>query len=408
MVRTGKWRTDWRSRFGHGSDLPADPRSTLLVHGVSVGEVASIAPLVAAFEQDHAEAWRVVVSATTDTGVHRAAALFGESHPVLRYPFDLSASVGRFLDRVRPDLVALTELEVWPNFVEACTKRGIPVVVISGRLSDQSFARYRKVRRWVAHLFERLEAVGAQTQEYANRFVALGARPERVHVTDTTKWDAAPTAVDAQASDALAAALGIDRTRPLVVAGSTGPDEERWLLEGVAPDVQLLIAPRKPERFAAVAALEPAFVRRSTSQGRASQAPGERRFLLDSMGELETAYGLADIAVVGRSFVPLGGSDPIPPVALGCASIMGPHHHNFRDVVERLEKAGALLVGDDPCATIHSLLTDREARTRLQTSGEAVVRAGRGATARTVELLLNAANDRRSAPASPLGRPPVR
>ncbi|MEZ4416972.1 MAG: glycosyltransferase N-terminal domain-containing protein [Gemmatimonadota bacterium] len=384
MLRTDKWRTDWRARFGDGAPLPASERPTILLHGVSVGEVSSLAPVVAQLE---GAGTRPVVSATTDTGLARARTLYGQRLPVVRYPFDVTRAVAQFLDRVAPAAVGLTELEVWPNFMEACEARGVPVAVISGRLSASSFERYRKVRRWVAPTFAKLAAVGAQTPEYAERFVALGVPAERVRVTDSTKWDAAPAQVDEAAAARLARALGIDRSRPLVVAGSTGPGEEARLLSELPADLQVLIAPRKPERFEEVAALEPRFVRRSTSPDGSERAAGETRFLLDSMGDLSLAYALADVAIVGRSFVDLGGSDPITPVALGCASIIGPYHANFADVVDGLAAAGALLVTERIRETVADLLADPDARAERVERGRAVIEARKGSARRSADLL---------------------
>ena len=514
----GKWRTDWRGRFGHVEvlDVPASPTDeapgsvgspdpaaaaseatptaadaalaeleatpaaseavpaaadttpaaihtpvsarrppaaparpqppTVLVHGVSVGEVAATRHLV---DRLAARA-RVVVSSTTDTGVARARSLYGPHHPVVRYPLDLSWMVRRFLDAVRPDVVALTELEVWPNFVTECTRRGIPVCVVNGRLSAASYRGYRRARGWVRPIFRQIAAVDAQNEAYARRFADVGVPRDRVRVTDTMKWDtsgrplparpapAAPAtelpAAGAVATDAaatslpaaegLAATLGLDRSRPLIVAGSTGPGEEEALIATRPPAAQLLLVPRKPERFDAVAALHPGIRRRSDprSAARTSAAapPYSRRvadhrqppagreadraqspdfaapaptdlFLLDTMGELELAYTLADVAIVGRSFVPMGGSDPISPAAAGCATIIGPHHENFADVVSALRAGGGITVSSSPKEAMVAaarLLQDADARRQMSRQGRRVIEERRGASARSADLVL--------------------
>ena len=451
LLATGKWRTDWRARFGHvvvegeggDADVPdaddADPHTpaaddvpgvatrpgdvadaidaeppghqghraagaatagtladvappTVLVHGVSVGEVAATRKLVGRL----ARRARVVVSSTTDTGVERARSLHGTRHAVVRYPFDLSWMVRRFLDATRPDVVALTELEVWPNFVTECTRRDIPVCVVNGRLSASSHRGYRRVRGWVGRMFRQLAAVGAQNQTYARRFADLGVPPARIHVTDTMKWDISPQPRTGPAAEALATALGLDPARPLIVAGSTGPGEEAKLIATRPPAAQLLLVPRKPERFDAVAALHPAIHRRSArsaTDGALDRAPSARRdlLLLDTMGELELAYTLADIAIIGRSFTPLGGSDPIPPVAAGCATIIGPHHENFADVVEALRAGGGITVTPSPKEAMEAatrLLRDPDARRRMARNGQRVIEEHRGASARSAELVL--------------------
>ncbi len=405
----GTRRTDWRGRFGHvgapeataapAGDGPggrADPAPeategrptgalppTVLVHGVSVGEVAATRRLVDRL----ADRARVVVSSTTDTGMARALSLYGTRHPVVRYPLDLSWMVRRFLDAVRPDAVVLVELEVWPNLVAECTRRGVPVCVVNGRLSASSHRGYARVRRWVRPIFRQLAAVGAQNATYARRFAALGVPRDRVRVTDTMKWDiSGRPSPDPSASGALATALGLDRTRPLVVAGSTGPGEERKLIAARPSGAQLLLVPRRPERFDAVAALHPGIRRRSDP--RSGDSASADIFLLDAMGELETAYGLADVAIVGRSFTPMGGSDPIPPVAAGCATVVGPHHENFSDVVSALEADGGIVVTASPMAAAARLIEDAQARRRMARNGRRVIEEHRGASARSAELVL--------------------
>ena len=383
LIRTGKWKTDWRARLGRGTRIPEDPLPTVLVHGVSLGEVNATRTLVAALAEGEPRA-RVVVSATTNTGYDRAVGLYGDRYPVVRFPFDFTGAVGRFLDRVQPRVVALVELEAWPNLIDACDARGIPVCVVNGRLSEGSFRRYRRFRPLIKGSFEKLAAVGAQTPTYAERFAALGAPRESITVTDTMKWDTAPLDEHPGGSRELAAAMGIDPARPLVVAGSTGPGEERFLMDGRPEQVQLLVAPRKPERFEEVAALSDRWVRRSAPP--TSPGPADL-FLLDTLGELRAAYALADAVVVGRSFNGQGGSDPIEPVALGKATVIGPDHANFYDVVGALAEAGGIEVHRDPWPTLVALLEAPARAAELSERGKSVIRARRGATARNAAIV---------------------
>ena len=149
LLRSGKWRTDWSGRFGKAPSLQEDDRPTLLLHGVSVGEINATRDLVSRLSHPEAHPFRVVVSTTTNTGFDRARELYEHTHPVVRFPFDFSWMVGRFLDRLQPRVVALMELEVWPNLAQECKRRGIPLVVINGRLSDSSLGTYRWARRWL-------------------------------------------------------------------------------------------------------------------------------------------------------------------------------------------------------------------------------------------------------------------
>ncbi len=383
LLRTGKWRTDWKGRRGFAPPPPDVDAPTALLHGVSVGEVVAAEPLV---RRLHAEGVRVVVSATTNTGTERARALFAPEHPVVRFPLDFSWMVSRFLDRVRPDAVALLELEVWPHFTAECRRRGIPVSVVNGRLTESSFRGYRRLRGLAGPSFRRLTRVGAQTREYADRFEGLGVPADRIDVTGTMKWDVElPDDLSARAAE-LRADLGVPSDRPVVVAISTGPDEERALLDAVPADVTLVVVPRKPERFAEVASLTE-WTRRSERRGPDGRTgPAEGPFLIDTMGEAEVATALADVVVIGRTFDGLGGSNPIPAAALGKPIVAGPDHHNFAQVVEAL--GPAVRVIDDPSA-IGAVLADRAALERMARAGPDVVAAQRGATERNAALVLD-------------------
>jgi len=386
MAARGKLRTDWAARLGRCEPWPRQQRDgrrtpRVLVHAVSVGEVNAIRDLVADLARDH----EVVVSVTTDTGIARARSVFAPPVRVVRYPFDFSGAVASVLDAVQPDVVALAELELWPNFTQACERRGIPICIVNGRLSERSFRRSLKVRPLLSPMFRRVAAVGAQTDAYAERFRAMGVGHDRVRVVGTMKWDTARIADTVDGADALAAALGIDRSKPLVVAGSTEPCEHALLRDAVPAGVQLLCAPRKPEWFDDAARDLPGCARRST--GACGSSTG--RFLLDTIGELRMAYALADVVVVGRSFGELHGSDMIEPVALGKATVIGPRWGDFAEPAEALMAAGALVQVDAGMLSgmLSGLLNDPAYRARMADAGRAVIRARQGATARNAALV---------------------
>ena len=435
LFGTGQQRTDWRARFGFGAQLPpvrtkppihtsADntpqsshtnvQRGRILVHAVSMGEVNAARLLVERLSK-HCE---VVLSATTDTGFARALAVAPAGVSVVRYPLDINMAVERFLNRVQPDLVALVELEAWPNFIRACSSRNIPIAVVNGRISDRGFKRYKLARWFLKPLFKRFLFVSAQTQLYADRFVFMGVPTERVHVGGTMKWDSAPvapaldvntatgapSAIDQathaaqqraledaqQLANDLARELGIDRARPLVVAGSTAEGEEALLHACVPEGVQLLCAPRKPARFNDAAIDLPGCVRRTHRPiGSGDGQRGSDRFLLDTMGELKKAYALATVVVVGRSFGDLHGSDMMEPVALGKATIIGPRYGDFADTAQKLLDAGGLL-----CVTrealprvLQELIADAAARERMIDAAMGVIRREQGATTSNEMLL---------------------
>lgn len=384
MVRTGKIRTDWSARFGKGDALPRGSGRRVLLHAVSVGEVNAIDLLVETM-QSAEFGMEPVVSSMTDTGYRRAKALFAGRCEVVRWPFDATFAVERLLDRVRPDAVGLVELEVWPNFLRSCMRREIPVAVINGRLSARSHRRYRKLGAIGRRLFCGLQRIGVQDEVYAERFRSLGLPPDRIVVTGSMKWDTARIADEVDGADALAEAMGIDRNVPLVVAGSTAPEEHLLLHEAMPAGVQLLCAPRKPEWFDAAARTLAGCARRSTG----TRGSSTGRFLLDTIGELRAAYGLADIVIVGRTFVDLGGSDMIEPVALGRPTVIGPDVRNFEVISKALIDAGGVVQADaaELRTVIESLLASPTRGVDMTTRGRACIRERQGATQRHAALL---------------------
>jgi 3-deoxy-D-manno-octulosonic-acid transferase len=395
-----KTRGGWDERFGKIEALPARragvPR--VLLHAVSVGEVGTLRELVPLLASQGVE---VVVSASTDTGLKRAQEMYGAMAGVytVRYPLDFSPAIDRFFEAVRPDAVALVELELWPNFVRACERRGVPVGVINGRLSARSFRGYARFKQLLGPTFRRLSFAYVQDEDYAGRFLAMGVPRERLSVTGSMKWDtirlsSSEGAVSPEA-ESLGRELGIDRARPLVVAGSTAPVDSQRTEEGllnvaIGANAQLLCATRKPENYArAFADLggPGACVRRST---RMPARNGETRFLLDTIGELRHAYALADVCVIGRTFADLGGSDLIEPIALGKPTIVGPHVVNFASIVKTLEDAGALVRADETTIgpTIGALLSDPARCAELAHRGIECIRQQQGATKKHAEVIL--------------------
>lgn len=390
-----KARGGWRERLGHTPALPPTPpnppRPRLLIHGVSVGEVNTLRALVPLLSASA----EVVVATTTDTGLARARELFegpGLAR-VVRYPLDFSRSVNRFLDAINPAAVALVELEVWPNFIAACARRGIPVAVINGRLSERSFKGYRRIRPFIGRSFASLRFAAVQDEAYAERFAYMGVPRDRLHITGSMKWDSVPLDDPALApqAESLARALGIDRSRPLIVAGSTAEDEEALLHAACPPGAQLLCAPRKPEHYEEAAAAMPGCVRRSAANaGSTPRTSGTDRFLLDTLGELRAAYLLADVVILGRSFGTLYGSDPMEPAAIGKPLLIGPRHRDFESPVRALASSGALQVVacGELAQTLRTIIGDPARRQAMATAARACVASHRGATQRHAAQLL--------------------
>ena len=387
LLRTGKWRTDWPGRLGCARMIPdCDKPKRILIHAVSVGEVNAIRQLVSALSEAD-DGLQIIISTTTDTGYARACSLFDH---VVRYPLDFTRAVRKFLDRVKPDLVALVELEVWPNFVNECQRRNVPVCVVNGRLSEKSYRHYQLVKPFVRGAFSQLDAAAVQTSDYATRFQLLGTATDRIHVLDTMKWDTAQITDYVDGQDELAKSMGIDRNRPLIVAGSTGPGEEQMLIEQIPADVQLMLVPRKPERFDEVARLAPMMVRRSHWPDGGNVRPVDNTstlLLLDTMGELRKAYSLANVVIVGRSYNGLGGSDPIESIALGKPTIIGPDHHNFTDVVGAFADENGIIVTDQPGQAAAKLIASPDMAAELAGRGRNVIISRQGATNKHRDLI---------------------
>ncbi len=410
MLRTGKWRTDWPGRFGRVTPKQQQHQNadqkTILIHAVSLGEVNATRHLISLLQEQHPNL-NIVLATTTNTGYNRATELFADTLTVARYPFDFSFAVNRFLSKLKPDIVALMELEVWPNFLKICHKRNIPVVVLNGRLTARSYSRYKLALPFVKPTFKRITAVAAQTPDYAERFAGLGVPQNKIHILDTMKWDTAQPGPDIKpenntvpGSDEIATSFNLDLNRPTIVAGSTGPGEEQLIVTALKNlDINLIIVPRKPERFDEVATIDPACIRRSVVKNQSSthtKLTGSTRgatppfFLLDTLGELRKAYALADLVIVGRSFNGWGGSDPIEPIALGKPVIIGPDTHNFANAVAAFKQAQGILIckPDNLTQTVQELLQNPAHRSTLAQNGQSVIHSRQGSTQKHIDLIL--------------------
>lgn len=343
-----RWRRSLRDRLGIGWPQPQGS-PVLWAHAASVGEVEGIAPLVRRWRDAH-PAGDLVVSALTETGCEAARRLLPEAR-VRVFPLDLPLVAGRVVRRVSPSLFLFSENELWPNVLFSLHRRGVPVVQVSGRLSAGAAATLARVPRFARAVLGWVTRFCVQQDEHRARLVDLGVAPERVVVTGSLKADAGPAA----APEFLGAirALG----RPVVVAGSTHPGEEETVLEAVAelagrsPPPFWLLAPRHPERFAAVAAM---IERRGVRmRRRSSLPPGDPGvaellrcdvLLLDTLGELAGCYGGAAAAFVGGSLVPVGGHNLLEPARAGVPVVTGPHLESVAALACALREVGAAAI----------------------------------------------------------------
>jgi 3-deoxy-D-manno-octulosonic-acid transferase len=387
-------RSYWQAlpeRLGFG---PPAAAGGLWVHAVSVGEVQAAASLVRELRRRYPEL-PLTLTTATPSGRGRAQSLFGGEIAVRYLPYDLPGPVGRFLDRVRPRLGIILETELWPNLYRACGRQRVTLVLASARVSERSVRRYRWAGGLVREALAHGVIVAAQSAADAGRFAALGASPARTPVVGNLKFDLElPPETEARGR-ALRAALGAGR--PVWAAGSTHEGEEELVLDAHArladqlPGTLLVLAPRHPPRFEAVAALLRrrglAFVTRSSG---ADVTPATAVLLVDTLGELVLHYAAADVAFVGGSLVPIGGHNLLEPAALGKPVITGPYTSSAAAVARLLVEAGAAEVvvdGDALAACVGRLLADPAARRSAGDRGLAAVSANRGALTRFLALL---------------------
>jgi 3-deoxy-D-manno-octulosonic-acid transferase len=389
-LRDPAYRKHLGERFGLGRRV-ATPG--LWLHAVSVGEVSAAAALVRALRERHPEVPFVLTTATP-TGRAHAAALFGAGIDVRFLPYDTPGSVRRFLARVRPRAAIIMETELWPNLLHECGRRGVPVLFASARLAASSVPRYRRF----GTLFSaglRNAWVAAQTTADADRFIALGAAPVRTQVVGNLKFDM--RLGEAAAEDGLTLRDRYLGGRAVWTAGSTHEGEEDIVLEAHAMveravrGALLVLVPRHPQRFEAVAALLErrglVFDRRGQSETVRSEA---QVLLLDTMGELTAFYAASDAAFVGGSLVPVGGHNLLEPAALGLPVITGPYTQNAPEIARLLMAAGGAfeVAGSTELADAAGrLLADPALRARMGESARRVVETHRGSLARLLALI---------------------
>ena len=383
---------DVRGRLGRSAWPDLD--GGIWIHAVSVGEVGVARNLVAAIRRLRPEA-RIGISVTTAAGRELAEKSLSRDAAVFAFPFDLAGPVERSLDEARPGLVLLTETEIWPLFLERTARRGIPVALVNGRISERSLRRYRRVRGFMGDVLARVALFAMQSPEDARRAVEIGAPPERVRLTGNVKYDLPEPAAFPDAARLRSAAAG----RPVVAAGSTAEGEDELILEAwsrLSPRPLLLLAPRRPERFDEAARLCASrgltALRRSDP---ASRAPDPARvsdvYILDTIGELAAAYREAAVAFVGGSLAPRGGQNPIEAWAAGTLVVAGPHMENFREIAAAGEARGVLVRVRDAAGlseTLSAALADSEKTRALGKRAAEFVAENRGAAERTAEAAL--------------------
>lgn len=408
-IRKGKYREGFAAKLLGRVPRRTSDKTCIWLHAVSVGEVNLLAPLIREVTRRSPD-WECVISTTTMTGMALARKKYSEL-TVFYCPLDFSWAAAAAMRRIRPDLLILAELELWPNLVRAARQSGARVAVINGRLSEHSFRGYRRIRPLVARLLRQIDLVAVQDATYAERFRILGARPAAVQVTGSMKYDGAQTDRNNPTTRRLRRLAGFGDDDVVLLAGSTQEPEEAAALEVFRrlsptwPRLRLVLVPRHPDRFEAVARLlddsgVPWQRRTELADERDDEPadepadggpdPAARVLLVDVVGELAAWWGTAGIAFVGGSMGNRGGQNMIEPAAYGAAVCFGPNTRNFRDIVSAmLARDAAVVVADDQqlARFVRRCLEDAGYAAALGDRARALVFDQLGATERTVNLL---------------------
>ena len=382
------YQSRWAELLGWVPRLTAT-QAPLWIHTVSVGESLAAMPLIRQLKAEHPEL-PLLVTTTTRTGAEQIAKL-GDLVEHRYAPLDYPDALWRFLRRTRPRALVIMETELWPNWLAACARRQLPVVVMNARLSERSCQRYQKVRGVFAAMSRHLSLILCQHRDDAARFLRLGVPAERVLVTGSLKFDIQLDQNQIEAGQRLRSQIG---PRPVWIAASTHPGEDEQILAAMRqvrlqlPQSLLILVPRHPQRFDSVAALCQAedltLARRSRQETITSDT---QVYLGDTMGEMPLLLQACDVAFVGGSLVPIGGHNLLEPASLGKPTLTGPHFFNFADVTRQLCDSKACEVvadADALAASLITLLQDEEKRQQMGMRAFDVVAANQGALAKTL------------------------
>ena len=386
LKRPPQTRKRWlRERYGYinPSNLigRSDTTKRIWIHAVSVGEAIAAKPLVNVLRKNN----DIIITTVTETGQKIAKDYISENETLLYAPFDTKGAIRRFLERVTPHIIILMETEIWPNLLKEAKKFQIPVVVVNGRISDNSYSNYKKVSFFMKDVLSFIDLFCMQTERDAEKIITLGAIPERVMVTGNLKFEVKPPSEPPPWST--------DLRKPVIVAGSTHEGEEEVILKTykevsrVYPDLTMIIAPRHPERFSEVEAL---LQKESINYGKRSglDIKGRDVILLDSIGELSAVYAVSDIAIIGGSFVPKGGHNLFEPAYWRKPIVCGPFMDNFPLAEEFFSKNAASKVEKEKLSSaLEKLLGDESMRQKMGKRAFELYKKNMGALEKTVKLI---------------------
>ena len=411
-LRHKKYLPSMKQRMGFDLDaLKSDGRPTIWIHSCSVGETLSVQPLAQTIHEKYPDV-RLVFSTITKGGQKIAQERFAQyGGHVFYFPIDLAWIAHRVLDAIKPTMLITIDTEIWPNVIRETKRRNVPIILVNGRISAESFRYYRWSQGLMGRVLENYEYLLMKASEDAERIQRMGGRPSRIRVTGNIKYDRANVEANLHTEQAQAIDSALSLTAPgtpLIVAGSTHDDEENTLLtvfsrlraQSDLADVRLMIAPRHPERFQAVSDLAERSGFMVRRRSRPDDGPSDASVLiLDTIGELATAYQFADVVFVGGTLIPHGGQSIMEPAAAGKAVLIGPHMENFPGIIHDFiaENAVVQITADETekdtqidqlTAQFEKLLRDDVERQRLGDAGKAIFDASRGATDRGMERIV--------------------
>ncbi|ABR74049.1 3-deoxy-D-manno-octulosonic acid transferase [Actinobacillus succinogenes] len=392
-LKAPEYRRRFGERYGLYRNLTPPQAQGVLVHAASVGEVIAATPLIRRIQADYPEL-AVTVTTMTPTGSERVKTAFGESVAHVYLPYDLPDAVTRFIAFIRPKLCIVIETELWPNLIHGLYRRHIPCVIANARLSARSARRYGKFKHSLQEMLNEIELIAPQDDFSAKRYRDIGYQG-KLRLTGNIKYDLHIGDELLNKINMLKSVIG---NRPVWIAASTHEGEEEIILKSHRtllqkyPNLLLVLVPRHPEHFRAVAdMIESAgftYARRATDN---TPNADTQIFLGDTMGELMLLYGVADVAFVGGSLIKRGGHNPLEPLAFKCPVISGKYTFNFPEVFAKLKQVGGVIEIEENDAVLSQAVTDlldnKTLRERLANAGYTVLTENRGALQRLLDLL---------------------
>ena len=394
-IKSPRYRRRLAERYGFYHHIRRPQSGGVIIHAASVGEVMAAALLIRRIQQDY-PVLPITVTTFTPTGSERVKALWGDKVTHFYLPWDLPWAVRRFLRFVEPKLFIMIETELWPNLIDRCNRRHIPLIIVNARLSARSAQRYGRIKGCMGEILSQIALIAAQDKASAERYLALGAPSEKLTLTGNIKFD---LNIDERLQQKIAQFKQDWRNqRPIWIAASTHDGEDEIILAAhrklltTIPNLLLLLVPRHPERFEPVAdaikAAKLRFIRRSALQ---IPAADTQVALCDSMGELLIFYGISDVAFIGGSLIPRGGHNPIEALAFKLPVITGKYVFNFTEIFRRLREEHAVIEIDSNstalAAEVECLFHSPARRKQLGEAGYRVLDENRGALTRTMNLL---------------------